>query len=321
MFARVAMLCLVSCLWTVSPNGLMAQERGGGRPQPPEPDKAIDYKQVGDKSLKLHLFLPKAVADGGQAKTEANGADNELRSAIVFYFGGGWTSGSPSQFYAQARYLADRGMVAACADYRVYSRDKAQVIDCIADAQDALLYVRDHAAELRIDPKRIAAAGGSAGGHLAAAVATLKYRGEKADAGDRYRPNALVLFNPALVLAPVADGDSSANDGVRVANLQQRMGDKPEAVSPYHHLSQALPPTLIVHGKADTTVPYRTVEAFEKRAVEFGAKCTLVGYAGQAHGFFNFNRGTQYYEATRDEMTNFLTREGFLTKPTVAPRP
>ncbi len=74
------------------------------------------------------------------------------------------------------------------------------------------------------------------------------------------------------------------------------MGTKPETLSPYHHLTAKLPPTLILHGKADTTVPYATVEAFQKQAEKMKAPCKLVGYEGAQHGFFNFGRNTPYYE-------------------------
>lgn len=277
------------------------EERSAKRAAVPEPDRMLEYKQVDGKSLKLHVF-------------DSPTPPSAPRAAVVFFFGGGWNGGTPQQFYSQARTLADRGMLAACAEYRVYSRDKALVVDCVADAQDAVLYVHDHAQELKVDPARIVAAGGSAGGHLAAAVATLPYRGKNQNVGNRFRPHALVLFNPALVLAPLKEQELSERDSVRVSGLRERMGDQPEALSPYHHLNAELPPTLILHGQADTTVPYATVEAFAKRAKELGADCTLVGYEGQTHGFFNFGRAAGQYEATRDQMLRFLEKLGDLPR-------
>ncbi|MGN6132898.1 MAG: alpha/beta hydrolase [Aureliella sp.] len=296
--ARVTCACAV--LVAVGLAGpLAAQERAPKRPPLPTPDREVVYKQAGDRALKLFVF-------------DSPGKSTSERAAIVFFFGGGWQNGSPEQFYPHARALADRGMLAVCADYRVHSRDRALVIDCVADAQDALLYVHDHAQELKIDPKRIVAAGGSAGGHLAAAVATLPYRGQQKDVGDRFRPHALVLFNPALVLAPLEERQLTPRQEIRVQGLVERMGDKPEAVSPYHHLSKSLPPTLILHGEADTTVPYATVEAFAERAKELGADCTLVGYPGQTHGFFNYSRNREQYQATSNRMIAFLEKLGDL---------
>ncbi|MHC4434173.1 MAG: alpha/beta hydrolase, partial [Planctomycetota bacterium] len=73
--------------------------------------KAVTYKTVGDRELKIHLHFPPGWRTG------------DRRPAIIFFFGGGWTGGTVGQFEFQADYLAGRGMVAARADYRVKSRD------------------------------------------------------------------------------------------------------------------------------------------------------------------------------------------------------
>jgi acetyl esterase len=258
----------------------------------PAADRKITYKEVNGKTFQLHVFEPSSSSPA-----------NESRAAILFFFGGGWNNGDPKQFYSQCRALADLGMVAMSAEYRVASRDNAKVIDCIADAQDAIAYVRSHAAELKIDPKRIAAGGGSAGGHLAASTATLNYRGSRSDTSmPSYRPDALVLFNPALALAPT--GSPRDKDMERISNMSERVGDKPETASPFHHLKQDLPPTIIFHGIADSTVPYWTVELFRDKANELGGNCKVMGYKGEGHGFFNLGRAK--YQETRDAMIQFL---------------
>src|SRR6185436_11894787 len=130
---------------------------------PPEFSGAqtVTYKTVGETKLALYVFNP----EGHKA--------SDTRPAIVFFFGGGWTSGSPAQFEQQCRYLASRGMVAMTADYRVASRHQVKAAQCVADAKSAIRYVRAHAKELGVDPKRIAAGGGSAGGHIAGCTGTL----------------------------------------------------------------------------------------------------------------------------------------------------
>jgi len=73
------------------------------------------------------------------------------------------------------------------------------------------------------------------------------------------------------------------------------------------------PPTIIFHGKADTTVPYATVELFTKAMTDAGNKCTLMGYEGQAHGFFNYGRnGGEYYPKTIASLDEFLVGLGYL---------
>lgn len=299
--------CLAYAVFAIAIFGnVVAQERKDKRQVSPlpEPSRTVIYKRVGEKSLELHLFQT----------PQADQARPSKSPAIVFFFGGGWTSGSPSQFYPHAKHLAELGILAACADYRVRSRDGAAVADCIADAQDAVAYLRDHATELNIDPQRIVAAGGSAGGHLAAACATVSYRGtEKRLPGD-YRPNALVLFNPALILGAASSSELKLTDKeqAKIDALAERLGDQAEKLSPYHQLTKSLPPTLILHGKADTTVPYKTVELFTAKAKELGCDCVLVGYDGQQHGFFNYQRSQDNYQATRDEMLKFLRRLGYV---------
>ncbi len=254
------------------------------------------YREVGEAKLNVWIFEP--------AEKAAAGAK---RPAIVFFFGGGWKSGSPSQFERQCRHFASRGMVAITADYRVASRQGVKPAECVADAKACVRWVRRNAERLGIDPARIAVGGGSAGGHLAAATATLP--GLDA-AGDDPAvsavPNALVLFNPALVLAPLAGLDLKERGEGATA---ERFGCEPTEISPIHHVHSGQPPTLILHGKADTTVPIVTAEAFANAMKKAGNRCELVGYEGQPHGFFNGAK----YEETLAEADRFLVSLGFLS--------
>lgn len=239
---------------------------------PPQIDGAAveTYKTIGTTELKLWLFAP-------------TGAQNA--PAIVFFFGGGWSKGSPRQFEAQCRHFAARGMVAIAADYRVKSRHAAKPVQCIADARSAVRWVRANAVRLGIDPTRIAAVGGSAGGHLAAASAFISVFDEPVeDQAISAVPNALVLFNPGLVMAPL-DGFSPTGFGTGLT--EERIGGKPEQISPAHHVGKNAPPTIILTGRADTTTPYASAEVFTKVMIAAGARCELVGFDDQKHGFFN----------------------------------
>jgi acetyl esterase len=246
------------------------------------------YKTIGDVKLNLYIFEP----EGHKASDKS--------AAIVFFFGGGWMNGSPVQFEHHSRYLASRGMVAISADYRVNSRNKVQVPDCIRDAKSAIRYVRQNAARLGIDPNRIAAGGGSAGGHLAAAagvMTTFEEPGE--DLKVSSRPNAIVMFNPALVIPEMATA--------------QMKGIDPKTVSPVEFVAKGDPPSIIFHGKADTTVPYSTAEMFTSKMIAAGNRCDLVGFEGEKHGFFNYGRGdNKNYLATLRKTDEFLVSLGFL---------
>lgn len=259
------------------------------------------FKKVGDIELKVHIFDPPGFKP------------TDRRPAIVFFFGGGWAVGSAVQFVPQCRHFASRGMVAITADYRVYERNQARIADCVSDAQAAVRWVRANAKRLGIDPDRIAAGGGSAGGHLAAATAFLRdFTGDK-DVTVSFRPNALVLFNPVLDLTPIAEKNEN-----RAARWHERLGADVKDLSPAVHIKPGAPPTILFHGKADNLIPYSSMEAFVKAMRAAGNRCELVGFEGQGHGFFNYRPqggGGKYYEETLQSADHFLVSLGYLSGP------
>ncbi len=273
-------------------------------PQPTVIDGAQSraYKSVNGAELRLHIFKP-------QKRSTATALP-----AVVFFFGGGWTSGTVTQFVPQSNHLAQRGMIAVVADYRVFGRHKTSAFEAIADAKSAIRWVRAHAAELGIDPDRIAAGGGSAGGHIALTAAVLdRFDDPGEDRRISSKPNALVLFNPVVDTTPEAGARTSGSARETMAG---RFGERARDGSPIHHLSRDLPPTIILHGKADTTVPYASVERFCAEAAGLGNQCQLVGYDGATHGFFNpGNGGGEWYRQTLLEADRFLTRIGYLQGP------
>ncbi len=264
----------------------MAQSRS----YPPEmPGAKVEtYKTVGNVKLNLWIYAP------------PDHTASAKRPAIVFFFGGGWQGGSPSQFAPQCKYLASRGMVAIAADYRVASRHGVKAVRCVEDAKSAVRWIRANAPRLGIDANRIAAGGGSAGGHLAAATATVAgFEDPSEDPQVSSVPNALVLFNPVVALAPVPGTQLFSAE--RTAQMRDRAGVDPQLLSPYHHIRKGVPPAIIFSGKADTVVPYPTIEEFCRKMKQAGTRCEAVGYEGAQHGFFNMNRGdnSAYYSTLR----------------------
>ena len=149
--------------------------------------KTMVYKTVGGRELQIHIHYP----PGWKA------TDN--RPAIIFFFGGGWNKGTVGQFLVQAEYFAGRGLVTARADYRVRSRDGVTPDKCVEDARTAVRWMRRNSKRLGINPRRLIASGGSAGGHLAAC--TMITKSVEADSDDlsvSTIPQAMVLFNPVL---------------------------------------------------------------------------------------------------------------------------
>ncbi|MEE2639540.1 MAG: sialate O-acetylesterase [Planctomycetota bacterium] len=250
-----------------------------------KPDRILPYKTVEKVSLKLHVFQPENHEPGAS------------KPAIVFFFGGGWVGGTPSQFYPQSRYLASRGMVAICAEYRTRSKHKTSPRECVMDGKSAIRFVRKECKMLGIDPKRLAAGGGSAGGHVAAATATVSGFDEPSDpSGISCVPNALVLFNP------VYDNSEKGYGHDRVREYWKE-------ISPMHNLSRNTPPTTVFLGTRDKLIPLETAKQYKARMKSLGVRSELHLYADQAHGFFN--RGDSFVD-TVEKMDLFLISLGYL---------
>jgi acetyl esterase/lipase len=256
------------------------------------PDEQVLYKTAGNVKLQLHIFNP------------TNHKATDKTPAIVFFFGGGWVGGSPSQFYPHCSYFASRGMVAISAEYRVKNRDGTTPYECVKDGKSAIRWVRAHASELGLDPNRIAAGGGSAGGHVAAATGTLKKFDEPSeDKSVSSKPNALVLFNPVFDNGPGGYGHD---------RVQEQWRD----FSPMHNIDKDTPPTVVFLGTQDKLIPVSTGEKYRDLMAKAGVRCDLHLYEGQPHGFFNYREGKKtYYYQTVIEADKFLASLGFLGGP------
>ena len=282
----VALFCLLPVLLA---GQSITSERGGGL----KPDESVVYKKVPGEvtDLKLHIFYPE-----GHDKTGSY-------PAIVFFFGGGWNGGNAAHFYIQSEYLASRGMVAICPDYRTRSSHGALPFQCVEDGRSAMRYIRENAGKFGIDPNRIAAGGGSAGGHVAAAAATI----DRFDVGRNLDvnpvPDALVLFNPVYANGP---GDYGYD----------RVKDYWTYFSPMHNIGKDHPPTLVFFGDSDPLVPVPTAEDYQRRMLELGLRSELQVFSNQVHGFFNWERDEtptkEIVTATFSAMDTFLASLGFL---------
>ena len=275
----------------------VANAQNGYPPEMPGFEVEV-YKTVGDVDLNIYRV--------GEINTSTP------KPAIVFFFGGGWRSGTPKQFEHQAKYLATRGMIAFIADYRVASRHQITADECVKDAKSAVRWIRTNAERLGVDPDRIVAAGGSAGGHIAACTGVVPGF-ENEDESVSAVPNAMVLFNPVLVLA---NYDGITLDGTRLSQLATRLGVDPQTISPIHFVQSGQPPAIIFHGTEDDTVPLATAERFAVVMNSAGNFCALSFYAGEGHGFFNVgNKGDLNFRETMREADEFLVKQGFLEGP------
>jgi acetyl esterase/lipase len=253
--------------------------------------KKYIYKKTKQGELAVYIHYP------------CDWTPKDKRPAIVFFFGGGWIRGNINQFKYQAEYLAGRGMIAARADYRVKSRHGTLASKCVEDGKSVIRWLRIHADTLGLDPNRIVASGGSAGGHVAACTFIVAgFESTSEDVTVSSRPNLMVLFNPVL--------DATA------AKRVNRMGSQEiaNALSPNLHLKNNIPPSIIFYGTQDSLIDQGKV--YLQRAKQLGVESTLYTAVGVGHGFFNKQ---PWLNETLYLTDLFLSEQGYIPgKPTLS---
>jgi acetyl esterase/lipase len=235
----------------------------------PAPTELI-YKHTAQGDLKLFCFQP---------PTKESDKKNP---AVVWIHGGGWTGGTCESFFPLARYTTARGAASFVVEYRfAKTSGTITVADCVADCKSAVRYLRGHAAELGIDPHRIAVIGESAGGHLAACVGVLEgFDDPKGDLKISARPDALVLYNPLTDFTSsnflkLFTNGASSDDKVKLAR----------ELSPVFFVRSNLPPAICIHGLADTVVSPDNSSDFAAAMKLAGNRCDLVLLPGTPHAF------------------------------------
>lgn len=229
-------------------------------------EDTIIYKKTNNKNMFLYITYP---------KTEKNNLP-----CIVFFNGGGWVSRKMEQFDSYCKYFANKGFICIRAEYRVSKINNSTPFESLSDARSSIRYIRKNAFSLKIDPHKIAAAGGSAGGHLAAACACIKkYDDIKDDISISCIPNALILFNPVIDNGPSGYGFD-------------RIGKEYKDFSPLHNIHKSMPPTTIFIGTKDRLIPLETIKYYKKSMDLLGVRCDLHLYENEGHGFFNHKEFT-----------------------------
>ena len=185
------------------------------------------------------------------------------------------------------------------AEYRDSTKDKVKPNTCLKDAISAMRWVRKNAGKLGVDPERIVSSGGSAGGYLAAAVATIDdYHSPDDDLSVSPKPNAMFLFNPVVDFVGL---DLAPRFGID-AELAAR-------ISPLQHITKDLPPTLILIGSKDRFLDQN--REFMSKAKELGVRVEIDVAEGQPHAYFN---RSPWMEKTVSVANRFLVSLGYLAE-------
>ncbi|MGB7327143.1 MAG: alpha/beta hydrolase [Rubripirellula sp.] len=253
-------------------------------------EHTLNYKTVSVKGKDVELKI--------DWTRPADWKATDSRPAVVFFHGGGWTGGAPGQFAEHSIELAKLGIVCFRGQYRLLDKKNKDAPDvCVEDASDALEYVRGHASEFGIDPNRIAAGGGSAGGHLAAYLGMMD--DTKSDVSRK--PDALLLFNPVYDNGPGGWGTA-------------RVGDQYAKYSPAHNITADDPPSIVFLGTNDKLIPVAAAEKFRDDCKQVGVNSELHLYEKQPHGFFNAKKGGtgEHYRDTLAKSIVFLTNLGWI---------
>jgi pectinesterase len=250
---------------------------------------------TGPREMRLDLYLPK-----NRAKPAP---------AVVYIHGGGWSAGVKTDFRRQAAALAARGIAGVCIEYSLVPA--ATWPEPLYEAKAAVRWMRAQALKYGFDVNRMAAAGGSAGGQLAALLGTTaddpKYEGNLGNPKQSTRVKAVVAFNPVLDMPALARNDSTSKIVIRY--LGATYAEKPDVwaeASPIDHVSNRAADFLFLHGDADTTVPIAQSEAMAAKLQKLGIHAEIFTAPGAKHAFFN---RPPWFEPTLTRMEEFLEKE------------
>lgn len=238
----------------------------------------VVYARDGDRKLLTDIFVPSGKGP---------------HPAIVVVHGGGWLNGDKTKFRALAQSLAARGFVTSAIQYRLgyEALFPKGAQDCFASVR----FLRDHAAEYSLDPKRVGVVGGSAGGHLAGLMATAwddpGLKGDFDHSAQSARPEAVIVMAGPMEMLTGSVADNSRKPGKKGSNSNVWLGatvdDAPDLyrlADAHAHISEGDAPILFMVGEHDK--PERNQPSRDKLK-SAGVWSGLKVYQDGKHGCWN----------------------------------
>jgi acetyl esterase len=227
---------------------------------------------------------------------------------VVYFHGGGWVLGSIATHDAYCRSLANAsGWAVASVDYRLAPEHPFPTP--LEDAFAATRWIARQAQQLQLDPQRLAVAGDSAGGNLAAAV-TLASRARRGPAIDRQA--LLYPITDCRFDGPSYQSNAEGYHLTRATMIwfwRHYLEDADEADNPYAAPLRAdslagLPPALVMTAEFDPLLDEG--EAYARRLIESGVPTRLSRYDGMIHGFVRRLKEWQQADDALQEVADFL---------------
>ena len=268
------------------------------------PDETLVYKTVGGRDLHLSVFHPEEW-------------EQTPSPALLAIHGGGWRNGEPRYFSPHCRYFSMRGIPAFALEYRLVDTTAGTptIHNTLSDCDDAIAYLRNHAAELGIDPTRIAVMGDSAGGNLALMLGILCENPELAKNLSSEPLAAMPRIESVVSIYGVLDRLTWIERKFPSAALMLecyagKSALEPEvgpelAVTPMDLAFEALPPTFIGVGTKDQL--YESSRICSQRLQASFEDVQYEEYPGEGHGFFN-RSGRPASQKLRADILGFLAR-------------
>jgi alpha-L-fucosidase 2 len=229
----------------------------------------VEYGRAGDLSLRMDGYTPPGKGP---------------HAAAILVHGGGWIRGDRA-WNVEPLFtpLSQAGIAWFSISYRL-ATDIVNLGVAVEDVRQAIRYVHENAARYNIDPNRIALVGESAGAHLSS-LAALAEPKSVAAVVSLYSPNDLELLartSPAVPAQIRAAVEGSGFAELLLAHLR--------SLSPIQHVTRNAPPFLLMHGTADSVVPFEQSVRMQQRMRAAGAECDLIPIDGGGHGIRFWDR-------------------------------
>ena len=247
--------------------------------------EGIAFAKVGDVSLTLDAFVPEG--------------DGPFPACILVH-GGGFMRGD-KQTYITPLFepLSKAGFAWFTIDYRLAPKHRWPA--CAEDVDAAIRWVKAHAKDYKVDPRRIALIGESAGGHL------VSYAGVRATEATRLAA-VVPIYAPHDLEFQVRHSNQLGESMTALLGLTE-LNDAAYAklrdVSPSSYVHGGLPPFLLLHGDKDAQVPFEQSPRFQKQMRAAGNTCDLIVIPGGAHGMGQWD---ERLPSWKDQLVDWLKK-------------